>query len=171
MAVKKKKKVAKKKVSRRGPMARTKRPAKGAAVARTNSGFSAPIVPMPANPVYPPRDYEECAALVVDGVIEMADVLPRLGLTPAQMKEMLGHSSALQKDEERLARDLAKAGGARVAYDDKVWRTCLKVHELARAMADDHPELAERFAFLAEFIKTRASRGTKAPPGIPPANG
>ena len=97
----------------------------------------------------------------------MQGTLPRLALTPDQLEEMLGHAKALQADEERLARALAKAGGARVAYDDKVWRLCLKIYDLTKTMADDHPDLAERFAFLGEFIKARLKGATKGPPGTP----
>ncbi len=145
-------------------MAKTKRAGRARSESQGDAEFSAPIAPMPTNPLYPPRDYEECARLVVKAFTKHKADLPKVGLTPEQMAELLGYSEALQEDEERYARALAKAGGARVAYDDKVWRTCLKINELTRTLADDNPELAERFAFLGEFIRARLKGETKAPP-------
>jgi len=159
------KKKAAKKVARRGPMANTQRATASLSAGTAGYDFGAPLLAMPPGPVYPPRDYEECATLVVTAWEEMEEHLPALALTPETMEEMLTHAATLQATEERLTRLLAKAGAARVAYDDKVWRACLKINELAKTLADDNPEVTERFSFLTEYVKARAGKGNaKQPP-------
>jgi hypothetical protein len=125
--------------------------------------------------VKPPPDYTDILEQFLP-IWETHKRFIRSGDTsPAQLRARLRKSDAAWKKEQALERKQAEqmrpVRDARVRAESATWSTFLNVWDIVKAVADDHPEIADATSSVREALTTRGKKPDAKAGGTPAANG